>query len=303
MVERVHEPVLLAETIALMAPASGGIYVDATLGLGGHSRAILERSSPEGQVIGFEWDEAALALARDNLAEFGGRIRFVHRSYAELRQGLAELGVERVDGLLLDLGLSSLQLDAGGRGFSFRRDEPLDMRMDTRRELTAAELINTYGEDELADIFFQFGEERQSRRIAARIVAERGKARVETAERLADIVAEAFPKRFHPKKIHVATRVFQALRIAVNRELENLVETLTAALTVLKPGGRICVISFHSLEDRLVKWRFREETAFEVLTRKPIVPTPEECNRNPRARSAKLRAARLRGLPNMEAMQ
>lgn len=301
MDETLHEPVLLAETIEILAPAAGRIYVDATLGMGGHARAILEKCGPDGQVIGFEWDREALTLARKNLAPYGNRIRFLHKSYAEIRQGLTELSVDRVDGLLLDLGLSSLQLDRSGRGFSFRRGEPLDMRMDDRTATTAAELINTYGEHELADIFYHYGEERQSRRIAARIVAARKVARIETADRLADIVAEAVPKRFHPKKIHVATRVFQALRIAVNRELENLSLVLDTALTVLKPGGRICIISFHSLEDRLVKRRFKENPALEVLTRKPIVPAKEERIRNSRARSAKLRAARLLDLPSLEA--
>ncbi len=296
----VHTPVLLKETINLLAPADGGIYVDGTLGMGGHSRVILEKSRPGGRVIGLDRDLDALAQARKNLASYDNRISFFHRNFIETRQVLTEIGIEYADGLLLDLGVSSMQLDSGSRGFSFKGSNPLDMRMDPRSSVTAAKLVNTESEDELANIFYYYGEEQQSRRIAARIVAERKKTRIETTDRLADIVAQAIPKRFHPKKIHVATKVFQALRIAVNQELENLSEILDAALTILKPGGIICIISFHSLEDRLVKCKFREDPVFDPLTKKPIVPEKNERQTNPRARSAKLRAARLLNMSKLE---
>jgi len=286
-----HVPVLLEETLDLLAPAGGGTYVDGTLGLGGHARAILDRSGPDGRVIGFDRDGDAIDQARRNLASYGKRVHFVRRNFAEIEEGLADINIANVDGLLLDLGLSSLQLDESGRGFSFRGNEPLDMRMDDRGPETAADLVNGRGADELADIFYYYGEERHARRIAARLVSAREKGRITTTAQLAAIVAEAVPKRFHPKKIHVATKVFQALRIAVNRELENLARILDATGDILKPEGRICVISFHSLEDRLVKWKFKENPLLRVLTKKPVMPSEAERRLNPRARSAKLRAA------------
>jgi 16S rRNA (cytosine1402-N4)-methyltransferase len=293
----IHTPVLLQESIDLLAPVDGGIYVDGTLGLGGHARKILDRCGPNGRVIGFDQDAEALDQARQNLKTYGDRITFVRRNFAEIRETLAELNIARVDGLLLDLGISSLQLDASGRGFSFKGKEPLDMRMDNRGGITAADLLNSGDEDELADIFYYYGEERYARKIAARIVAERKKERLETVDQLAWIVGQTVPKRFWPQKIHVATKVFQALRIAVNRELELLDRILDDGPSLLKPGARFCVISFHSLEDRLVKWKFRENPVLRVLTKKPIVPTAAERQQNPRARSAKLRAAELRMPP------
>ena len=202
-----------------------------------------------------------------------------------------ELGIGTIDGLLLDLGLSSLQLDASGRGFSFKGSEPLDMRMDQRQATTAAELVNKASEEELADIFFYYGEERQARRIAEEIVEARRKEKIVSTDQLVALVDRAIPKRFHPKKIHVATKVFQALRIAVNRELDSLERILADGATLLAPGARFCVISFHSLEDRLVKQAFRENPLLEVVTPKPLTPGRAECLRNPRARSAKLRVA------------
>jgi 16S rRNA (cytosine1402-N4)-methyltransferase len=298
-----HTPVLLEETLKLLAPVDGGIYVDGTLGLGGHAREILEQCGPTGQVIGFDRDGDAIARAQRNLASYGKRVTFIRRNFAEIKKGLSEIDIAHVDGLLLDIGLSSLQLDASGRGFSFKGNEPLDMRMDDRGQVTAADLLNWRSADELADIFYYYGEERHARRIAARIVSEREKVRFETTDQLADVVAQAFPKRFHPKKIHVATKVFQALRIAVNRELESLARILDETVDILKPGGRICVISFHSLEDRLVKWKFKENPALKVLTKKPVVPSEAERRRNPRARSAKLRAALLLESQVMEGKQ
>jgi len=289
--EAIHLPVMAEEVIKFLEPADGGLYVDGNLGLGGHTERILECSHPTGQVIGFEWDADALNMAQKRLARFGKRVRLIRRNFAALEETLMELGITQIDGLLLDLGVSSLQLDSSGRGFSFRGNEPLDMRMDDRASQTAADLVNRASEQELADIFFYYGEERQARRIAARIVEQRRAHKIETTEQLVGIIENAIPRKFWPKKIHVATKVFQALRIAVNRELENLNKILADGATFLRPGARFCVIAFHSLEDRLVKQAFRENSAYHVLTQKPVVATKEECQLNPRARSAKLRAA------------
>ena len=289
--DAIHQPVLLDEVIASLAPADGGIYVDGNLGLGGHAERILEQSAPGGRLIGFDWDAEAMARARQRLARFGDRIRYIHRNFTALEETLMEQGVRHIDGLLLDLGLSSLQLDASGRGFSFKGEEPLDMRMDKRRGLTAADLLNTTSQQDLADIFYYYGEERQARPIAEAVVEARKRQPLCTTAQLVEVVERAVPRRFHPKKIHVATKVFQALRIAVNQELENLQTVLAAGPRWLAVGGRFCVISFHSLEDRLVKRAFQENPLLRVITSKPIVPGEAECSRNPRARSAKLRVA------------
>ncbi len=291
----IHKPVLLREVLHYLQVSPGGVYVDGTLGLGGHSEAILAASAPDGRVIGFEWDEKAMELARKRLAVFGSRLTAVARNFAELGLGLKEAGCTAVDGILVDIGLSSLQLDSGGRGFSFLQDEPLDMRMDVRRKLTAADLLATSSEEELADILYYYGEERQARRIAAELVSARKKEKIETSAQLARIVSQAVPRRFHPKKIHAATRTFQGLRIAVNRELENLAALIDQAGEFLKPGARLCVISFHSLEDRIVKRRFRQHQDLEVITARPVVAGADEVGSNPRSRSAKLRAAARKG--------
>ena len=290
--EAIHTPVLLAEVMAALNPQPGGVYVDATLGLGGHSEEILRRSSPNGRLIGFEWDEEALRLARERLAPFGGRLTALRCNFAEIAAALAELGVARVDGILVDAGMSSLQVDRGGRGFSFQRDEPLDMRMDCRREQTAAALLATASEEELADIFFYYGQEKQSRRIAKAIAEARMKSPLRTSRELAELVARAIPKRFHPPKIHVATRTCQALRIAVNGELENLARLLADAPALLNQDGKLAVISFHSLEDGLVKRAFRADQSLSEETKHPICAGDEEIARNPRARSARLRVAK-----------
>lgn len=282
---------MLEEVVRSLAPVDGGIYVDGNLGLGGHTERILETCGPTGQVIGFDWDAAALSMAQERLARFTGRVRFVHENFTSIKETLMELGIGTIDGLLLDLGLSSLQLDASGRGFSFKGSEPLDMRMDQRQATTAAQLVNEASQEELADIFFYYGEERQARRIAERLVEERRKEKIVSTDQLVALVDQAIPKRYHPKKIHVATKVFQALRIAVNRELDSLEQILADGATLLAPGARFCVISFHSLEDRLVKQAFRENPLLEVITSKPLTPGLAECTRNPRARSAKLRVA------------
>jgi 16S rRNA (cytosine1402-N4)-methyltransferase len=282
---------MLEEVVTCLAPVDGGVYVDGNLGLGGHTERILEVCGPTGRVVGFDWDAAALTLAQERLARFSGRVRFVHENFSSIKETLMEFGIGTIDGLLLDLGLSSLQLDASGRGFSFKGSEPLDMRMDQRQATTAAELVNEASEEELADIFFYYGEERQARRIAEEIVGARRKEKIVSTDQLVALVDQAIPKRFHPKKIHVATKVFQALRIAVNRELDSLERILADGATLLAPGARFCVISFHSLEDRLVKQAFRENPLLEVVTPKPLTPGRAECLRNPRARSAKLRVA------------
>ncbi|WP_456385146.1 16S rRNA (cytosine(1402)-N(4))-methyltransferase RsmH [Desulfolithobacter sp.] len=288
-----HVPVLSREVLAYLQPRSGGVYVDGTLGLGGHAQAILEASAPGGRVIGFEWDLEAVSLAAGRLARFGDRMRIIPASYVELAGRLEEAGESSVDGLLLDLGVSSLQLDRPERGFSFRHDAPLDMRMSADLSLTGADIVARLNEEELADVFYRFGEERQARRIARFVVEERKKTPITTTRQLSELVARAIPHKYHPRRIHVATRVFQALRIAVNREFDNIVQVLAQAPSVLRRGGVICVITFHSLEDRIVKRGLMDNPAYELMVRKPVEPSPEEIERNPRARSARLRVARI----------
>ena len=286
-----HVPVLLQEAVAGLAPKSGGLYIDATLGLGGHSRAILGASAPDGRVIGFEWDGEAAARARENLAGFGGRLTVVEASYARMAEELERLGEGQADGILADLGVSSLQVDSPERGFSFQSDGPLDMRMDRRRETTAARLLADLTEAQLADILYYYGEERQARRIARRLVEAREREPIRTTGRLAELAARAVPRKYHPEKTHAATKTFQALRIAVNGEFENIRALLAAAPGLLKPGGRLAVISFHSLEDRLVKRAIEQDERLRAVGKKPIFPDTAEIQKNPRARSARLRTA------------
>ncbi len=287
----VHQPVLLEEAIGMLQVKPGGTYMDGTFGLGGHTREILRRSAPGGTVVAFDWDQEAIALGLENAGESRDRIRVVNRNFKEIERGLEEAGVELVDGILIDIGLSSLQLEAEGRGFSFRKDEPLDMRMDRRRSITAAQIVAESKEDELADIFFYYGEEKQARRIAAQIVRERQRKPIQMTGELARVVAASIPRKYHPARIHVATKVFQALRIAVNEELVNLAEILKKAAAHLRPAARICIISFHSLEDRIVKRALAGSQELKVITRKPVTPGAEEIKRNPRARSSRLRVA------------
>jgi 16S rRNA (cytosine1402-N4)-methyltransferase len=292
-----HEPVLVAETLALLQPERGGVFVDCTIGLGGHGRAMLDAGAA--RLIGLDRDPDALRLAAETLAAFGDRVELVHADYRDLDRVLSARGLEGVAGILADLGVSSMQLDTEGRGFSFRRDERLDMRMDRSQGATAADLLASVDEKELADVIFQYGEERFSRRIARAIVNERRTAPVTTTGRLAQIVRRAVPHRGY-QRIDPATRTFQALRIWVNRELEGLEPFLAAAARRLLAGARLAVISFHSLEDRIAKHTFRAlaslagaesgELAVRILTRRPVEPSEEEIARNPRARSAKLRA-------------
>lgn len=289
-----HVPVLLHEVLHWLAPRDGGLYVDATLGLGGHSRAILEASAPDGRVIGFEWDSQAAAIARENLAEYADRIRIVPASYVSLQDELARLQISGIDGLVADLGVSSLQLDAGERGFSFMADAPLDMRMNTSRPMDAAALLAAVSETQLADLLYYYGEERQARRIARYLVQAREVEAIVGTKQLARLVAMAVPRKYHPRRVHVATKTFQALRIAVNEELDNIRGLLAAVPAVLKPGGRMAVIAFHSLEDRLVKQAIEQNAVLQGLHKKPLEATEEETRKNPRARSAKMRVAERR---------
>ncbi len=296
----VHEPVMVAEAVNALGCRSGGFWVDATLGAGGHAAVLLERSSPDGFLLGIDRDTEILGLAAARLAPYAGRFELVHGNFGDVEAILANAGRGPVDGLLVDLGLSSLQLDLPERGFSFRSDAPLDMRMDRGEPGTALELLATASEEELADIIYLYGEERKSRRIARAICNERGRGGVLTTQQLANAVAGAVggrgPRGGH---IHPATLTFQALRIAVNGELAALAALLTALPAILAPGGRACVIAYHSLEDRAVKRAFRAlapigraagPRAFTVLTKRPERPGAEELQRNPRSRSARLRA-------------
>ena len=300
-----HRPVLLRETIESLAVKRGGLFVDCTVGLGGHSEAILQ-ASPDAQVLGIDRDEEALRLARERLAEFGGRFRAVRADFRELTRVLATAEVKAVRGILADLGVSSLQLDSPSRGFSFRHEAPLDMRMDLSSGETAAELLGRLSEVEIARLIFEYGEERHSRRIARRIVERReaGEPVTSTTE-LAKLVERAIGGK--KRRIHPATRTFQALRIAVNGELEGLDQFVADAIDALEPHGRLAVISFHSLEDRIIKRTLLKlsgrcqcpprlpqcacgaRKAVEILTRRPLTPAEDEIAENPRARSAKLR--------------
>ncbi len=292
-----HVPVLLQEVLAWIGPHAGGVYCDATVGLGGHALALLEGSAPDGRLVGIDRDPTALAEARATLEPFGDRVTLVHARFSQARAILEELGAIPVDGFLVDIGVSSLQLDRPERGFSFQSDGPLDMRMDTTTGESAADLLRRVDETELARIIYEYGEERHSRRVARAIVEARGAGSLETTGQLAALVARAVPGRERHK--NPATRTFQALRIAVNEELDELDRFLAVATDCLRPGGRLCVIAFHSLEDRIVKRRLRAlagkdgagPARLRLLTKHVVVPGDEERSRNPRSRSARLRAA------------
>lgn len=292
-----HVPVLVEEVVQYLRPQSDGVYVDATVGEGGHAEALLRASAPGGRLIGIDRDAEVLGVARQRLAPFGSRVSIVHGHAAELRSILDTLHVPQVNGVLLDLGVSSYQLETAERGFSFAREGPLDMRMDRTVEQTAARLINTLGESELVDLIRRYGEERWARRIARAIVRARRRAPLQTTQDLAVVITQVIPPGARPPRIHPATRTFQALRIAVNQELARLEDSLKGAVACLSPEGRLCVIAYHSLEDRIVKRTFQvsatspEETPppARLLTRKPITCTLAERRANPRARSAKLR--------------
>lgn len=305
-----HISVLADEVMELLNPVSGGLYCDGTLGAGGHTRRILAESSPDGRVIGIDRDEVALAMAKSRLGEDASRVQFVHGSFENVDEHLAAIGVDKVDGLLLDLGVSSMQLDTGERGFSFNQDGPVDMRMDTSQGETALDLIHRLDERELANIIRDYGEERFSKRIAERLKRDAKAGILTSTLVLADAVSACIPAKLkHKSRIHPATRTFQALRIAVNRELDQLARFLEVFVDLLAPGGRCAIISFHSLEDRMVKRCFRElaktsslppnlarqagervDPICVPLTRKPVTATEEEIQSNSRSRSAKLRA-------------
>ena len=298
-----HHPVLYHEIIHALQPKSPGSYVDGTVGAGGHARGILEACAPDGRLLGIDIDPQALILARENLAPYGQRAHLAQASYSALAELLQDLGWGPIDGLVLDLGLSSMQLDAPERGFSFQHDAPLDMRFDQDIPTRAADLVNLLRQDELADLIYQYGEERFSRQIAQAIVKARP---IRTTGQLATVIKTVKPAR---RRIHPATQTFQALRIEVNKELDRLKEVLPQAVANLKTGGRMTVISFHSLEDRIVKEFFRQESldclcppkqpictcghkaTLKEVTKKPIAPGEAEIKANPRARSAKLRIA------------
>jgi 16S rRNA (cytosine1402-N4)-methyltransferase len=299
-----HVPVLFHEVLDTLALIPGGLYVDGTVGAGGHAQGILKAISPEGKLLGLDRDPAALEIAESRLAEFGNRVVLIHSSYSDLKLHLNNLNWKSVDGILLDLGLSSMQLDNPERGFSFRKSGPLDMRFDPSQPFSAADLVNESSKDDLADLIFRYGEERYSRKIADAIIANRP---LEDTQELADIIESAI--RNKPSRIHPATRTFQALRIAVNQELKALEAFLPTALDALNPGGRLAVIAFHSLEDRIVKQFFRKESKdcicppeipqcvcehkkqLKEINRRPIRPEDKEILDNPRSRSAKLRVA------------
>jgi 16S rRNA (cytosine1402-N4)-methyltransferase len=307
MSDSVHIPVMLEEVLTHLSPVDGETYVDGTFGAGGYSSAILKAAPCH--VFGVDRDPDAEERAADFSEEHGGRFTFLRGNFSDVEALLSDVGAGRVDGFVLDLGVSSYHFDEAGRGFSFRFDGPLDMRMDTRGGKTAADIVNEYSEEDLASVIYKYGEERKSRRIAKKIVERRAELKFETTFDLAEIVRGCLPKSFKDKS-DPATRTFQALRIAVNDELSALEKALKASLSILKPGGRLVVVTFHSLEDRMVKTFLRERSGlsagqgsrylpvedvicadFKILTRKAVAPSPEEIERNPRSRSAKLRAA------------
>lgn len=308
MGELTHCPVLLEECIQGLAIKPDGIYIDGTLGRAGHSLEIVKRLTT-GQLICIDRDQAALDAAQVRLADYLDRVMLVHNNFSQIPQVLDELGIAAVDGVLLDLGVSSPQLDDPARGFSYMHDAPLDMRMDQTQPLTAATVVNQWSEQELSWIFSRYGEERYARQVAAAIVRNREKTAIETTLQLVDVIKSAMPAAALREKQHPAKRVFQAIRIAVNDELSACSEAVDAIIPRLKPGGRLCIITFHSLEDRLVKNGYQAQArgctcppefpvcvcgktpAIKLTPKKPILPSKEEIERNPRARSAKLRIA------------
>ena len=300
-----HLPVMLPQVLKMLNPSPGGFYIDGTVGGGGHAQAILLAGNPSARLLGIDRDAQALAAAAQRLAPFGERVQIARGNFA----GMAGMTAEQANGILLDIGVSSYQLDNPQRGFSYRQDAPLDMRMDTEQELSAANIINSYNEEDLSGIFYRFGEEKWARRIAQFIVRERALSPILSTGHLVEIIKQAVPVGAREKDQHPARRVFQALRIAVNDELGALEKALHEAVTLLKPGGRLAVVTFHSLEDRLVKEVFRwlaldcvcpprcpvcqcdKKALVKVLTKKPLLPDGREIEENPRARSAKLRVA------------
>lgn len=302
-----HKSVLLEETIDGLAIKPDGIYVDGTLGGGGHAFEVCSRLNEQGRFIGIDQDAAAIEAASERLRDFGEKVTIIRSNYCEMKSRLHEIGVDKVDGIVIDLGVSSYQLDTAERGFSYRVDAPLDMRMDQRQQLTAREIVNTYSEADLFRVIRDYGEDKFAKNIAKHIVIERQKAPIETTGQLNEIIRHAIPMKFQKTAGHPSKRTFQAIRIELNRELDVLRESLDDMIEMLNPGGRICIITFHSLEDRIVKSAFRKNenpcicpshfpvcvcgnvSKGKVITRKPILPSEEELEYNSRSKSAKLR--------------
>ncbi len=302
-----HRSVLLQETIDGLSIKPDGTYVDGTLGGGGHSLEVCKRLGSKGRIVGIDQDAAAIKAAGIRLKDFGEKVTIVRSNYCEMKSRLHELGIDRVDGIILDLGVSSYQLDTAERGFSYREDAPLDMRMDTRQKMTARDIVNGYEEKELYRVIRDYGEDKFAKNIARHIVMEREKGQIETTGQLTEIVRRAIPMKFQKKSGHPAKRTFQAIRIELNRELEVLRDSLDDMIDLLNPGGRLCIITFHSLEDRIVKSAFKKNEhpctcpsdfpvcvcgkvpKGSIVTKKPILPGEEELKENSRAKSAKLR--------------
>lgn len=302
-----HKSVLLHETIDGLHIKPDGIYVDGTLGGGGHSYEVCKRLSTKGSIVGIDQDAAAIEAAGDRLKDFGEKVTIVRSNYCDMKSRLHELGIDKVDGIILDLGVSSYQLDTAERGFSYREDALLDMRMDTRQKMTARDIVNDYSEMDLYRVIRDYGEDKFAKNIAKHIVAARGKKPIETTGQLTDIIRQAIPMKYQKKSGHPAKRTFQAIRIELNRELEVLRDSLDDMIELLNPGGRLCIITFHSLEDRIVKSAFKKNenpctcppdfpvcvcgkvSKGSIVTRKPILPSEEELEYNSRSKSAKLR--------------
>ena len=305
--EFVHKSVLLNETIDGLNIQSDGIYVDGTLGGGGHAYEVCRRLGDKGSIVGIDQDAAAIEAAGNRLKDFGEKVTIVRSNYCDMKSKLHELGIDKVDGIVLDLGVSSYQLDTAERGFSYREDAPLDMRMDTRQKMTARDIVNDYEEMELYRVIRDYGEDKFAKNIAKHIVAARKVKPIETTGELTEIIRASIPMKYQKKSGHPAKRTFQAIRIELNRELEVLKDSLDDMIDLLNPGGRLCIITFHSLEDRIVKSAFRKNenpctcpsdfpvcvcgkvSKGSILTRKPILPSEEEMEENSRAKSAKLR--------------
>jgi len=294
--QKFHTPVMLQEILDYLNLSPGNIIVDATIGTAGHSKAMLERILPGGRLIGIDRDEESLSVARQRLREFSSSCEFVHGNFADIDTILNNLNIKKIGGVIFDLGISSFQLEDPHRGFSFQNEGPLDMRLDRASYISAYDLVNNLNEEEISTLLRDFGQERWHNRIAHLLVQERERQPISTTLQLADIVVKAMPSRYRHRyyRIHPATRTFQAVRIAVNRELETLENAIDKAITLLDKGARICVISFHSLEDRVVKWGFRKAASqdlIEIITPKPLTPKQTEIDSNPSSRSSKLRVA------------
>lgn len=303
----IHTPVLLKESIKYLRPMEDGLYIDATLGLGGHTESILEASGYRCRVVGFDVDDKTLAITSKRLENYKNNISFVNKNFICIDKVVSEMGETQVDGIIADIGTSSYQIESGGRGFSFLREEPLDMRMDPSLQFTAYDLVNEMDYDELSDLIYKLGEETFSRQITKAIIKYRKSNPIKTSTELSAIISNSIPRKFHPKRIHPATKTFQALRIAVNNELENLKTFIDKAVHLLKPGARLIIISFHSLEDRIVKRSFNyfksscicppdlprcacnKTSNLKILTKTPVTPSQSEIDSNPRSRSSKMR--------------